>query len=160
MSELLQLKCLSDVKKLIKDIETYRARPVIRGQHPTLYPERAEGKYRTIQGVRICDYQFSSDEKWVLPNQQMGLSFSSSWDNLQFVYGMFKKRSNKKPIDIHWILSEADIPPGLKFIADNGNKGHYFLAVTEKMHIDKLVKKLEMISHRMSVMKGGGNVLW
>lgn len=49
MAELLQLKCLSDVQKLINDIKIYRARPVIRGQHPALYPERAEGKYRTIK---------------------------------------------------------------------------------------------------------------
>ena len=75
MSELLQLKCLSDVKKLISDIQTYRARPAIRGQHPTLYPERLEGKYRTIQGVRICDYQFCPDEKWVLPNEKWDCRF-------------------------------------------------------------------------------------
>lgn len=160
MSELLQLKCLSDIKKLISDIQTYRARPVIRGQHPTLYPERLEGKYRTIQGVRICDYQFCPDEKWVLPNEQMGLSFSATWDNLQFVYGMFKKRSKKKPVDIHWVLSEADIPPGLAFVADNGNSGHYFLAVTERMLVETLVNKLEMVAHRMSVIQGGGKVLW
>ncbi|VUD69057.1 hypothetical protein TDB9533_04421 [Thalassocella blandensis] len=127
MSELLQLKCLSDVQKLIADIKTYKARPVVQGQHPTLYPDRAEGKYRTVKGVRICDYQFCQDEKWVLPNPQMGLSFSATWDNLRFVYGMFKKRAKKKPIDIHWILSEADIPPGLKFEKDQTNPGHFFL---------------------------------
>lgn len=160
MPELLQLKCLSDVKKLISDIQTYRARPVIQGKHPTLYPDRLEGKYRTIKGVRICDYQFCIDEKWVLPNPQMGLSFSATWDNLQFVYGMFKKRAKKKPINIHWVLSEADIPPGLKFLADKENSGHYFLAVTERMHVDQLVRKLEIVAHRMSVMKGGGNALW
>ncbi len=160
MSELLQLKCLSDVNKLISDIKTYRARPVIRGQHPTLYPDRIDGKYRTIHGVRICDYQFCVDEKWVLPNAQMGLSFSATWENLQFVYGMFKKRSKKKPVDIHWVLSEADIPPGLAFVRDNDNSGHFFLAVTQKMYVEQLVKKLEMVAHRMSVMQGGGKVLW
>ncbi len=159
MTELLQLKCLSDVRQLISDIKTYRARPAIRGKHPTLYPERAEGKYRTIKGVRICDYQFCIDEVWVLPNPRMGLSFSATWDNLQFVYGMFKKRAKKKPVDIHWVLSEVDIPPGLKFEADKDNSGHFFLAVNRKMHIDQLVKKLEVVAHRMSVLKGGGTVL-
>ncbi len=160
MSELLQLKCLSDVKKLISDIQTYRARPAIRGQHPTLYPERAEGKYRTIQGVRICDYQFCIDERWVLPNPNMGLSFSATWDNLCFVFGMYKKRAKKKPVDIHWVLSEADIPHGLKFEPDKDNPGHYFLAVTEKMLVETLVQKLEMVAYRMSVIQGGGKVLW
>jgi len=60
----------------------------------------------------------------------MGLSFSATWDNLRFVYGMFKKRSKKKPINIHWVLSEADIPKGPEFVA-----------------------------FRMSVMKEGGNAL-
>lgn len=160
MPELLQLKCLSDVKKLISDIKTYKARPIIRGQHPTLFADRSDGRYRTIHGVRICDYQFSADENWVLPNPKMGLSFSATWDNLKFVYGMFKKRSKSKPIDIHWVLSEADIPPGLAFMMDEGNSGHYFLAVTEKMHVGHLVKKLELVAHRMSVMQAGGNALW
>lgn len=160
MSDLLQLKCLSDVKKLIEDIQVYRARPTIRGKHPTLYPERLEGRYRTVMGVRICDYQFCVDEKWVMPNPRMGLSFSATWDNLQFVYGMFRKRTKKKPVDIHWVLSEADIPPGLAFIADEDNSGHYFLAVTERMKVETLVQKLEYVAQRMSVIKGGGNALW
>lgn len=98
--------------------------------------------------------QFSADEQWVHPEKQMGLSFSATWDNLQFVYGMYKKRSKKKPVDIHWVLSETDLPNGLKFVADQDNSGHYFLAVTEKIHIDHL-GQLEMIAYRMSVMKGG-----
>ena len=48
----------------------------------------------------------------------MGLSFSATWSNLSFVYGMYAKRAKKKPIDIYWVLSEADIPPGLKFVED------------------------------------------
>jgi len=161
MSEkILQLKCLSDVKKIIKDIQIYRARPVMKGQHPTLYPDRLEGKYRTVKGVRVCDYELCADENWVIPNENMGLSFSATWDNLQFVYGMFKKRAKKKPVDIHWVLSEADIPKGLKFFADKDNSGHYFLAVTERMLVDQLVRKLEMVSFRMSVIKDGGRALW
>lgn len=159
MSELLQLKCLSDVKKLISDIETYRARPAIRGKHPTLYENREGGKYRTVMGVRVCDYQFCSDEKWVLPNPNMGLSFSATWDNLKFVFGMFQKRAKKKPVDIHWVLSEADIPKGLAFRPDPDNDGHYFLTVTERMRVEQLVEKLKVVAYRMSVIKGGGNVI-
>lgn len=110
-------------------------------------------------GVRICDYKFSPDEKWVLPDRQMGLSFSATWTNLRFVYGMYKKREKKKPIDICWVLSEADIPPDLEFVEDDTNPGHYFLTVTAPMRIEKLVEKLTMISHRMSVIKDGGRVL-
>lgn len=159
MAELLQLKCLSDVKKLISDIEVYRARPVIEGKHTTLYDQRLEGKYRTVMGVRICDYQFCTDEKWVLPNPNMGLSFSATWDNLKFVFGMFKKQAKKKPVDIHWILSEADIPKGLAFVKDEENSGYYFLAVTERMKVEQLVEKLKFVAFKMSVIKEGGKAL-
>ncbi|MFS1525623.1 hypothetical protein ACL7TT_16170 [Microbulbifer sp. 2304DJ12-6] len=159
MSKLLQLKCLSDIKKFISEIEIYRARPIVRGKHPTLYEERKEGRYRTVMGVRVCDYQFSPDERWVLPNPKMGLSFSSTWDNLKFVYGMFKKRAKKKPVDIYWVLSEADIPPGLAFKQDSENSGHYFLAITERMLVEQLVDKLRLVAQRMSVMEDGGRAL-
>jgi hypothetical protein len=86
---------------------------MIEGEHPTLYKEEGKGKYRTIMGVRICDYHFSSDERWVLPHSQMGLSFSSTWSNLKFVHGMQTKRAKgHKSIDIFWLLSEAEIPRG------------------------------------------------
>ena len=159
MSELLQLKCLSDVRKIISDIETYRARPAIQGKHPTLYDDRTEGKYRTVMGVRICDYQFCIDEKWVLPNPNMGLSFSATWENLIIAYGMYKKKAKTKPVDIYWVLSAADIPPGLAFIEDKENSGHYFLAVTARMRVEQLVKKLRLVAYRMSVIKGGGKIL-
>jgi hypothetical protein len=77
MSELKQYKCLSDLQGIISDIKNLRARPNINGEKPTLYKERLEGNYRTIMGVRICDYHFSTDEQWVLPHSQMGLSFSA-----------------------------------------------------------------------------------
>jgi hypothetical protein len=110
-------------------------------------------------GVRICDYQFCTDEKWVLPNAKMGLSFSSTWENLKFVFGMYKKRAKKKPVDIYWVLSEADIPKGLAFTKDEDNSGHYFLAVTERMKVEQLVEKLRFVAYRMSVMKEGGAAL-
>lgn len=45
MEETKQFKSLDDLKKIISDLEGFIARPVTRGQHPTLYPEVAEGKY-------------------------------------------------------------------------------------------------------------------
>lgn len=69
-------------------------------------------------GIRRCDYKFNIDETWILPDRQMGLSFSSSWENLKFVLGMQAKRAKRKPIDVFWILSEADIPNGLEFAED------------------------------------------
>lgn len=114
-------------------------------------------------GIRICDYQFNFDETWIQPNPQMGLSFSSTWDNLQFVYGMQIKKAKKKPIDVYWILSEADIPPGLEFVEDMSQpgKGHYFLAVTVKegMSVETLAGCLERVAYRMNIIKNGGSLL-
>lgn len=161
MGELKQFKCLSDLEKIVREIKELRARPIVRGKHATLYEDRSGGKYRTVMGIRICDYKFNMAETRILPDRQMGLSFSDSWDNLKFVYGMQSKRSKKKPIDIHWVVSEADIPPGLEFVPDDKNDGHYFLAVTAKegMTIAELARKLELVSYRMSVIKNGGNIL-
>ena len=61
MTELKQYKCLTDLEKIISEIKKLRARPAIRGKHPTLYEDRADGKYRTVMGIRICDYKFNTD---------------------------------------------------------------------------------------------------
>jgi len=157
--ELKQFKCLDDLKKIISELGDYRARPTIRGKDANLYEARLNGKYRTVMGVRICDYSFSVDEKTVRPHRQMGLSFSSTWGNLEFAYQMYAKRAKKKPIDVYWVLSEADIPLGLKFEKDDKREGHYFLTVTKPMRIEQLVKKLKMVSYRMSVVKDGGRAI-
>ena len=159
MAELKQFKCLNDLKKALSELGDYRARPAIRGKDVNLYPERLDGKYRTVMGVRICDYKFSVDEKMVLPDRQMGLSFSATWSNLEFVFGMYAKRAKKKPVDVYWVLSEADLPLGLKFEEDNNSSGHYFLTVTEPMRIEQLVDKLKMVSYRMSIIKDGGRAI-
>lgn len=159
MEELKQFKCLNDLKKIMSELGDYRARPAIKGKDVNLYPERLDGKYRTVMGVRICDYKFSVDEAMVLPDRQMGLSFSATWSNLKFVFGMYAKRAKKKPVDIYWVLSEADLPSGLKFEEDDGSPGHYFLTVTEPMRIEQLVEKLKMVSYRMSVIKDGGRAI-
>jgi len=150
---------MSELKKILSELGDWRARPTIRGKDVNLYEERLNGKYRTVMGVRICDFKFSIDEKMVLPDRQMGLSFSSTWDNMEFAFQMQLKRAKKKPVDVYWILSEADIPIGLKFVKDDKRDGHYFLTVTEPMRIEQLVEKLKMISYRMSVIKDGGRAI-
>ncbi|OZY86437.1 hypothetical protein CBP51_05260 [Cellvibrio mixtus] len=157
MEAIKHYKCLTDLKKIISELGDIKSRQIIQGNHPTLYKDKSEGKYRTVLGIRICDYRFSPDEKWVLPDNQMGLSFSATWENLKFVHGMFSK--GKKPVDVFWVLSEADIPPGLKFVEDETNQGHYFLTVTEQMLVEQLVAKLKLVSYRLSVIKGGGRAI-
>ncbi|UUA74609.1 hypothetical protein [Cellvibrio sp. QJXJ] len=157
METIKHYKCLTDLKKIISELGDVKSRPIVQGNHPTLYKDKNEGKYRTVLGIRICDYRFSSDEKWILPDNQMGLSFSATWENLKFVHGMFSR--GNKPVDIYWVLSEADIPPGLKFVEDKTNKGHYFLTVTERMLVEQLVTKLKLVSYRLSIIKGGGRAI-
>ncbi len=157
MKDVKHYKCLTDLKEIIQGVENRRLRPIPRGDHPTLYKDRAEGKYRTVMGVRVCDYKFSTDEKWVLPDDQMGLSFSSSWTNLKFVHKMMSRK--KKPVDVFWVFSEADIPPGMKFQPDQEKEGHHFLTVTKKMRIEELIYNLKWVADRLSIIKEGGSVL-
>ena len=157
MSDIKQYKSLTDLKKFISELGNYKARPIVRGEHPTLYNEKLEGKYRTFMGIRYCDYKFSPDNQWILPDNQMGLSFSATWDNLKFAHGIFSR--GKKPVDVYWMLSEADIPPGLKFVEDQKNVGHYFLTVTERMRPEVLVTKLKFIAFRLSVIRNAGKTL-
>ena len=152
-----QYKCLTDLKDIIESVESVRMRPTPRGHDPIMYPERSDGKYRTVMGVRICDYKFSADEKWVLPDKQMGLSFSGSWDNLKFSHKMASRK--KKSVDIFWVLSEADLPKNMEFVADEARDGHYFLTVTERIRIEDLVFNLKWISDRLSVIKEGATYL-
>lgn len=162
MEEIKQFKCITNIREVIEKIDGYRARPVGRGAHPTLYSERVNGKYRTVMGVRICDYKFSADEQWVLPDDQMGLSFSSTWKNLKGAYKLVS-RGQTKTVDVYWVLSGADIPFGMAFIEDRkpsgSAKGHYFLTVTEKMKVSTLVQKLKWVADRMSIIKSGGKAL-
>jgi len=161
MPILKQYKCLTDLSKIVSEIENLRARPTIRGKHATIYDDRVNGKYRTVMGIRICDYKFNTDETRVLYDRQMGLSFSASWDNLKFSFGMVSKKAKKKPVDVYWVLSEADIPPGLEFVEDETNSEHYFLAMTDEngMKVKELADKLRMVAYRMSVIKGGGKCI-
>ena len=160
MEDIKQFKSLDDLKKLISELEGFIARPVTRGQHPTLYPEVKEGKYRTVNGIRVIDYLLSPDGKWVLPHNQKGLSFSANWRELKRVYRLFS-RIPGRVVDVHWVLEKSDLPKNMKFVEDSDpkKKGHYFLTATEKMPIHQLVSNLKWIADRMSVIKNAERAL-
>ena len=162
MDETKQFKCLTDLREIISELDGYYARPTARGEHPTLYPEVLDGRYRTVCGIRVCDYTLSEDGQWVLPDDQMGLSFSSSWQHLKSAHKMISRVAGKN-VDVFWVLSRADIPSGMSFQPDRraskSAKGHYLLTVNERMKISSLVEKLKWISDRMSVIKDSGETL-
>ncbi|PUA26714.1 MAG: hypothetical protein B0W54_23550 [Cellvibrio sp. 79] len=154
MEQQKQYKSLDDLKKIIVELEGCMTRPVKRGQHPTLYPKVKEGEYRTVSGIRVVDYILSVDEKWVLPHNQKGLSFSANWSELKRVYRMLA-RVKTTPLDVHWILQGADIPDDMEFVEDErpNKKGHYFLTVKRQITIYKLVNNLKWIADRMTVIR-------
>ena len=160
MEDIKQFKSLDDLQKIIEHLDKFAARPVVKGRHPTLYPETLDGEYRTIQGVRIIDYKFSFDEKWILPDDQKGLSFSANWKELKRVYRLFA-RAKKSDIDVYWILQGADIPDDMAFVEDRDpkKKGHYFLTVTLQITIYKLVRNLRWIADRMTVIRNAERAL-
>jgi len=160
MDDIKQFKSLDDLREIITKLEGVMARPVKRGGHPTLYPDVKNGTHRTVCGVRVVDYILSTDEKWVLPHNQKGLSFSGNWKEVKRVYRMFS-RAKDKPVDVHWVIEGADLPPGMAFIEDQNPKkrGHFFLTVTEKMPLYELVAKLKWVADRMSVIENVGGLL-
>lgn len=126
MGEIKQFKSLDDLQKIISHLEGFAARPVTRGRHPTLYPETKDGNYRTAQGIRVVDYTFSADEKWILPDNQKGLSFSANWKELKRVYRLVA-RAKKSTVDVYWVLQGADLPKDMAFVEDKDpkKKGHF-----------------------------------
>lgn len=155
-----QFKTINDLSEVIKEYEGMLSRPTRRLSHPTLYRKRDVGKNeKIIKGVRVKDWLLSEDQKWVLPHDQMGLSFSSTYKNLKDVYRLKQKHNKGKSIDVYWVLERADIPKGLKFEPDRDKKGHYFLTVSEEMLLSTLVKKLKLVAYRMSVIRNAGGAL-
>lgn len=155
-----QFKTLDDLREVITEYEGLLARPTRRLSHPTLYRRRDVQEHdRLIQGVRVKDWLFSADEQWVLPHDQMGLSFSSRWQHLKGVLKMKQKWNKGAKIDVFWVLESADLPSKLKFEPDRGKKGHYFLTVTERMTLVELVDKLKWIADRMSTIQDCGKTL-
>ena len=155
-----QYKTLDDMAEVIKEYELILMRPTLHLSNPTLYRKRDAGKKEVIiKGVRVRDYFLSEDHKWVKPHNQMGLSFSASFFNLSTAFRMKKRRNPAKNLNIYWVLDQADIPSGLKFIPDEEDSEHYFLTVTEVMLLSALVSKLKRLARRMSVIRNGSKVL-
>lgn len=146
-------KTLENLRDYVKTLGKFYARPTERGAHPTLYVGAT--KSGVVHGVRKRDYLFSTDEQWVLPHDAMGLSFSAHWQHLKRIYRLKQKITSKSDIDIFWVLEKADIPAGLKFVADSKDNNHYLLTVTEKMPIHILVAKLSWVADRMNVIHCG-----
>lgn len=169
--EILQFKTVEDLREkidaLVKEHRDAKKkdlgvmfRVVIPPNSETRYVEGHQGPYDLVMGVRICDYKFeaSSGLEWVLPDRAKGLSFSKTFSHLKNTRKMLSKHARgyneAGPANVAWwILSKCDIPPGLEFIQDPKNKHHYFLAVTERMHIRTLVERLKLIACHMTTMK-------
>lgn len=154
-----QFKTLEDLRSYIVEIGKFYARPTTRGEHPTLHIDTTSDD--VVMGVRKKDYLFSPCGQWVLPTETMGLSFSAHWQHLKNIYRLKEARNGGKPVDVYWVLEAADIPSGLKFVLDpkDNKRRHYFLCVTEKMHISKLVEKLKWLADRMSAIRDAGKAL-
>ncbi len=155
-----QFRTMDNLREIIKDYEKVLARPTRGLSHPTLYRKRdVSPEDRLIYGVRVKDWLFSADEKWVLPHSQMGLSFSSNWQHLKGVYKMKEKHNPNTPIHVYWVLEICELPQKLKFEPDLTKSGHYLLTVTDKMTVYELISKLKWIADRMSVMKDARKAL-
>lgn len=94
-----------------------------------------------------------------MPCDGMGLSFSAHWQHLKRIYRLKQKLTGGKQIDVFWVLEKADIPAGLQFQQDPKDPQHYLLAVKERMHVSKLVRKLNWMADRMSKIVSAEKVL-
>ncbi len=155
-----QFKTIEDLREKIKEYESYLARPTRGLSHPTLYRKRdvQEGDV-IIKGVRENDWFFSEDREWVLPHDQMGLSFSSNWQHLKGVYKMKEKHNFGASINVYWVLEEVNLPQYMRFMPDEKKKGHFLLTITKSMTLFQLVQKLKMVAYRMSVIKDARKAL-
>ncbi len=133
-----QFKTLEDLRDYIKRFEKYYARPIAEGEHPTLFLNPTSTHKETINGIQRDDYIFSTCGNWILPSEAHGLSFSGHWQHLKGIYRMKSKKNPGKSVSVYWVLENADIPPGLKFVLDprDKNKQHYLLCATERMRVD------------------------
>ena len=155
-----QFKTIEDLREKIKVYEGFLARPTRKLSHPTLYRKRdvLAGDI-LIKGVRKNDWFFSEDGKWVMPHDQMGLSFSSHWQHLKGVYKMKEKHNIGASINVYWVLEKADLPVHMMFEPDKKKKGHFFLTITKRMTLYQLVQKLKLVAYRMSVIKDARKAL-
>ena len=145
-----QYKTLEDIREYVNGLEEqWFARPILRGEHPTLHPPGDN----IIEGIQDHDYEFSADKKWIEPDDQKGLSFSSKWQHLKGIYKMRAKRNQGQDIDVYWTIDDINVPQDMAFVADRSKKGHYFLTVTKRMTVGTLADKLSALADRMGVIK-------
>jgi len=152
-----QFKTTDDLREYVKSLGKFRARPAIKGEHPTLYLNHEQGIMH--HGIREKDYFFSTCRQWVLPHPQMGLSFSGHWSHLKDILKIKTKYSKGNPVSVFWVLEAADIPTGLKFEVDETDNKHFFLTVTEKMLTTQLAQKLSRVADRMTEIKDARKAL-
>lgn len=112
-----------------------------------------------IQGIQVCDFCFSQCKNWVLPHNQMGLSFSANWKHLKSIYKLKTSKKPGKNVDVYWVLEKADLPSDLAFVPDQKDDRHYFLTVTQKMTVETLVSKLRWVADRMTIIKDGTRII-
>jgi hypothetical protein len=143
-----QFKTLDDLRDYVKQLGKFYARSVISGEHPTLYLDHSQG--RMVQGIREKDYLFSACRNWVIPHNQMGLSFSAHWQHLKDKFKMKSKHAKGGDVNVYWVLETSHLPSGLKFVPDNRDSQHYLLTVTEQMTVTTLASKLSWIADHMS----------
>jgi len=166
-----QFKTVDDIRDVINTlIEEYRNakkgkvgvlfRVKVPPNSSTLYKEGHQGNFRLVQGVRVGDYTFdkNSNFEWVLEDREAGLSFSKTFSHLKGKQKMLSKHAmgyqKPGPADVAWwILESNELPDGMEFVRDPDDRSHYFLAVTRRMHISKLVENLKFISFRMNLAK-------
>lgn len=72
-----QFKTLADLREYIKKFEKCYARPIVQGEHPTLYLNPNSTNKEVINGIQRDDYIFSMCGKWVLEKADLpsGLKF-------------------------------------------------------------------------------------
>lgn len=159
-----QFKILTDLRDYIKILESQRGkvlgRPTPEGGSPVFYRSCyvARGT-ELIQGIQIGDFCFSNCKNWILPHEQMGLSFSANWKHLKGIYKLKSSKNPGKSVDVYWVLEKADIPSDLKFVPDQKDDRHYFLTVTKKMTVETLVKKLTWVADRMTVIRDASRAI-
>ncbi|WP_299587160.1 hypothetical protein [uncultured Microbulbifer sp.] len=159
-----QFKILTDlrdyIKKLAENEGTVFGRPIPEGASPVFYRQQDVPKGRElIQGIQVCDYCFSPCKAWVIPHNQMGLSFSANWQHLKSIYKLKASKNPGKNVDVFWVLEKSDLPPDLQFVQDQKDNRHYFLTITRRMTVSQLVQKLQMVADRMSVIRDGTKVI-
>jgi hypothetical protein len=150
-----QFKTLEDLRAYLGKIEKWFARPIAAGEHPTLYLNENSSDRELVFGIQRDDYLFSADGNWILPSREHGLSFSAHWQHLKGIHRLKSRRNPGKAVSVYWILEEADIPAGLKFVPDprDRHRQHYLLAAIQRMHVSELRAKLEWVADRMSVIR-------